>query len=406
MSYVIPPGETRTVGRTSAASIVTGDDFMSGKHFEISNIDGKAQLLDLQSRNRTKVNHEVITSVDLRAEDEISAGKSRFRIAWEVCEIPRDADKATSKELPQPAPSLSKLPSNDSPFESSFFDSLPEAMEPTRSPEAPPIRRPEPSPRERKPESLGNADNDFVSPIESVDSVFFNVLKPPDASGDSFLSQAASASSDADLDRVDSIATPQLVNASPWNSIEWQDAEALDRMFLNGDQRRGAFANAIESLAHELDFFVVAHFRKLSMAPPADMPCLSLFPEYDPQGQFLPVAIPMKQWLIAGHSRFAQRLVENDGLLLVLCDTDSSTGEEIQALGRKGFGGFSEPNGFLPWCWPSQLKRMSESLSDQALAQWMGLSVGGLVFPLEAAGRVEAMVRPELGKPLARIGFQ
>jgi hypothetical protein len=216
-----------------------------------------------------------------------------------------------------------------------------------------------------------------------------------------------SVSFEADLEPSDSIATPQLDSGESSSLSRNEDIGAMDRLFLDGRHRSEPFLGLIVNLASSMDFYAIAHFRKLGRGVPEGLPFVAMFPEFDPRGFFLPVAIDHRTWMDHCHGAFAKRLLANDGLLLAVgrgSDEDASRG--LQTLGMQGFEGFSEPNGFLAWCWPSMLKRMSGSLSDQAIGRWMGNHLSGLIFPVEGGGRVEALVRPEISQDFQAFGFQ
>src|SRR5207249_10425411 len=74
------------VGRTTKADFVTEDMFMSGEHFAIQ-CEGKVcRILDLKSRNGTKLNGEAVTSAELREGDRVFAGHTEFVVRVERAE--------------------------------------------------------------------------------------------------------------------------------------------------------------------------------------------------------------------------------------------------------------------------------------------------------------------------------
>jgi len=75
------------VGRTTKADFVTEDTFMSGEHFAIQCEDKVCRLLDLKSRNGTKLNGQVVTSAELHEGDRVYAGHTEFVVRVERVEF-------------------------------------------------------------------------------------------------------------------------------------------------------------------------------------------------------------------------------------------------------------------------------------------------------------------------------
>jgi pSer/pThr/pTyr-binding forkhead associated (FHA) protein len=85
------------VGRTTKADFVTEDTFMSGEHFAIQCEGEGCRLLDLKSRNGTKLNGELVTSAELHEGDRVYAGHTEFVVRFE---------KVAPRVPPQPQHSL------------------------------------------------------------------------------------------------------------------------------------------------------------------------------------------------------------------------------------------------------------------------------------------------------------
>ena len=85
-SFVVQEGQSRSFGREPNSSDVAfkADDFMSSKHFQVFNHGDRAELRDLESRNKTWVNNEMVTSAALQDGDKIRAGKTLFLVEWEI----------------------------------------------------------------------------------------------------------------------------------------------------------------------------------------------------------------------------------------------------------------------------------------------------------------------------------
>lgn len=79
------------VGRTTKADFVTEDTFMSGEHFAIQCEDKVCRILDLKSRNGTKLNGVAVTNAELREGDRVYAGHTEFvvRVERAVAAAPR-----------------------------------------------------------------------------------------------------------------------------------------------------------------------------------------------------------------------------------------------------------------------------------------------------------------------------
>jgi pSer/pThr/pTyr-binding forkhead associated (FHA) protein len=74
-------GQKIVVGREVPADVAfPNDGYMSGQHFSVEIADGMAILRDLGSRNKTKVNGQVIREISLTAGDIMLAGGSEFLV--------------------------------------------------------------------------------------------------------------------------------------------------------------------------------------------------------------------------------------------------------------------------------------------------------------------------------------
>jgi len=77
-------GETVSVGRTPKASVPLADNFLSGAHFAIECAADRCRLRDLNSRNGTKLNDELVTEAALKNGDQIYAGRTTFVVRIEL----------------------------------------------------------------------------------------------------------------------------------------------------------------------------------------------------------------------------------------------------------------------------------------------------------------------------------
>src|SRR5437588_5088838 len=89
-------GETVSIGRTPKASAPLADNFMSGAHFAVECNANGCRLRDLNSRNGTKLNGELVTEAVLKNGDQIYAGRTKFVVRIEA--VPK------SESVSAPAP--------------------------------------------------------------------------------------------------------------------------------------------------------------------------------------------------------------------------------------------------------------------------------------------------------------
>lgn len=75
-------GKQALVGRASWADLSVPDAGLSGRHFVVEWDGTRCQLRDLKSTNGTFVNGERVTTVELRDGDVVTAGVSKFLLAW------------------------------------------------------------------------------------------------------------------------------------------------------------------------------------------------------------------------------------------------------------------------------------------------------------------------------------
>jgi pSer/pThr/pTyr-binding forkhead associated (FHA) protein len=88
-------GEKVRVGRARPAEVAIADNFMSGLHFALECDADGCRLRDLNSRNGTKVNGELVIEAPLKDGDKIFAGRTNFSVRLER------AKRSMSKSLSQ-----------------------------------------------------------------------------------------------------------------------------------------------------------------------------------------------------------------------------------------------------------------------------------------------------------------
>ena len=159
----------------------------------------------------------------------------------------------------------------------------------------------------------------------------------------------------------------------------------------------------IEMLSIQCDLRVVSHFRKIGQLTPSNLSILPVFPFLADASEHLPVIAEASEWLRGADRHVTDRLIQADGLLLILSKATSTIDSYVQELCNYRVAGFSEGNGFLGWCWPSQLKAILESLSDPAQSQFFGDSIEAFVF--SSSSSWIAYANPDLASILAKLGF-
>jgi hypothetical protein len=94
-------GQAITFGRTDLCQVsIPTDRFMSGRHFEISVIQGRVLLRDLGSSNGTYLNATKIHEQFLHDSDNITAGQTTFRVRLGAVRTPTVVEVLSN--LPEP----------------------------------------------------------------------------------------------------------------------------------------------------------------------------------------------------------------------------------------------------------------------------------------------------------------
>ena len=377
-----------------ASDVAIEDNFMSGVHFEIENNGNVAELRDRNSTNKTFVNHTMQVKCTISPGDVIRAGKTIFSIQWETLPVASDFSvlpESSEKtfESANESSRLSKLPigsssvvfPNDKAKQLSEFK-LPEVEEVTNSL----TRSRNSSPFESLDASyLSKVNNhfekpNFIPPTKEISPGEFQ--SPFDESSISFSATPASSSGPPPTSKR---SIPMRMTQSTLDTTGF-DIWAI-----------------IEVLSNHCDLRVVSHFRKIGQLTPSSLVLLPVFPFLADSREHLPVIVKANEWLRKEDRELTNRLVQADGLILVLTKGTLETESELQELCNYDLSGFSESNGFLGWCWPSQLQAFLSNLPDPALAQYFGDTIQGFLFP--SASNWIAYANPEMIPILAEQGF-
>jgi len=93
--YELQKGVSISIGRRDTNDVVIEDPSVSGHHAKIDSLEDRFVLIDLQSKNGSFVNEQMVNSHWLKDEDIITIGghKLIFRYGDEVQEISGDSDK-------------------------------------------------------------------------------------------------------------------------------------------------------------------------------------------------------------------------------------------------------------------------------------------------------------------------
>ena len=96
------PGNNVSFGRTVNSHVaVTGDEYMSGRHFAVENTGSEVFIQDLGSANGTFVNGRQVDRTPAAPQDVIAAGVSKFRL-W------MSAKNSSATTAAQPVGDLAK----------------------------------------------------------------------------------------------------------------------------------------------------------------------------------------------------------------------------------------------------------------------------------------------------------
>jgi pSer/pThr/pTyr-binding forkhead associated (FHA) protein len=387
MSYVVARGTTRVFGgshrKSSEEMTPLSDGGMSVPHFRITNRGDSILLKDCESRNGTIVDGRKVTEQIIEEGTTFKAGRTQFQVRWEKppelavqkvipIEVEATQDSFVLPELPRLDGGESELLSSDyvSPVESSMMD-------------APQL--PVPVPLEKI--------QDFEGSDELVDVVSDHQLPGPITSSDG----------ENQVDILPATYT-RVESFDPYRSGA-SNVVPVVRLILPTTALWSDFDRVIRDLGLRYDLYAIAHLAKLPDHRGDSRAGIALFPHLDPVGSGLPVGIEKHDWFMRFHNQIGERLVAVDGLLVAICKSNTpEVADSLRSLGSAAITGISELGGFVPWCWPSGLHGILDSLSDARIARWMGESIDGLIFPHR--DRIFAYARPDRIETLLAIGFQ
>jgi pSer/pThr/pTyr-binding forkhead associated (FHA) protein len=93
----VEAGETVRVGRARPAEVALADNFLSGLHFALQCDARGCRVRDLNSRNGTKVNGELIIDAPLKDGDQLFAGRTNFSVRLEQAKTSKSKSLSRSR---------------------------------------------------------------------------------------------------------------------------------------------------------------------------------------------------------------------------------------------------------------------------------------------------------------------
>ncbi|MFO1063528.1 MAG: hypothetical protein U0892_06645 [Pirellulales bacterium] len=127
---------------------------------------------------------------------------------------------------------------------------------------------------------------------------------------------------------------------------------------------------------------VIAHFFKLGMPTPVGTSAATpLFPRAMQAAQFLPVILSWTAWENSTVTALTPKLLTCDALMILIGAEDCEIDNEILQIGRDGMPGFSSPNGFLNWCWPSSFVALTAMNGMAPIEMLFSQNIRAVLFP-------------------------
>ncbi|HUP77138.1 MAG TPA: hypothetical protein VM260_01165, partial [Pirellula sp.] len=243
--------------------------------------------------------------------------------------------------------------------------------------------------------------------------------KEPDKAADQFKASSAENfassifGSPFDSFRLPEKTTPPESNASQSSSEESDDYSTTSSPTIRRLRQKSSVANDYDfwdilvRLSKSEQVRIVAHFKKIGQDVPDGLKGLPVFPQISQSKGYLPVIVDTAEWLRPNMKSITNRLLHADAVILSILGNDGNGAGALQNLSQFGAAGFSEPNGFLPWYWPSQLYTMCQLLPDSEIYLMFGESIKGFVFAVpQLEQTLYACVNASLEPVLANFGFE
>lgn len=413
--FLVEPKQCVTFGRTTASMWSFEDDgHMSSVHFEVENQGEIAEVRDRGSTNGTWLNNHRIAKERLQTGDRLRAGKTILTV--EFLEATAEPQEDTPVALPKvsaeealPAPSTDiKRPLVSRPSAAPSPSALPPL------PDAGPLPSTDRTPASVAPlPSSGRLPN--IAPLSAAsrrinpfDSVDFD-----ESSGTDETPNIASAGGNLHLgnnpisDSSFSIGTPPAENASD------VQLHANQRRLARQTKQEAAdsFAIVLDSLAQKWSIQLLLHFQKIRTDPPASLttaqPLFHWLTGSD-ASSYSPIRVAwndpgMQEECLA----LLPRLCRADACLAVLGRSVDDLTKQIDGLLSVGIEGHSEPNGFLPFCWPSSVATILDVSGPSACQTLFGHAISGVIMcSAWDRQRLLAVTDADLAEDLAESEFK
>jgi hypothetical protein len=375
-NFMVEPAQSMTFGRTDVSNVSFGDDFMSSTHFEVENFGDRAELRDCGSTNGTFLNDRKVQQATLREGDRIRAGTTNLTVEFLASPALEELVEETP-ETPEDEPIASAV----TPYESRTPAQLP-------------------------PSTDRSAESVRLNPFDSIDFVEAEEPKP------NFFPQASFPSTDGPADSPISDSSFSIDSPTP---IGQERPVSFDKDYQVFERRTGSdaaegFAVILDSLSHSWSTQLILHFQKIRSEAPVDL--LEFTPLYDwmskPEARvYSPIKI---NWSHAAASDgvlpLLPRLCRADACLAFLGKSADKVSRQIERMLKLGVEGFSEPNGFLPFFWPSTMLAMLDATNLQACNPLFSNEVGGVLMcsPWDRH-KIVAVADTELGEALSESKF-
>ncbi len=361
--FTIEANECITFGRTNLSKWSFEDDgHMSSVHFEVANLGAVGEVRDHKSTNGTWLNNEKVTQAILRDGDRIRAGRTILTV-----EISNDLVQA---ELVNPDDSEG-IEQTIAPTPIDELDLPVEQHQPRKVPD----------PATQKPlRSTGNTDFESL-PISNVaekvrksnpfDSIDFAEFEEPAASEPSPLPT-----------RQEKILSPisdsSFFGGPPITKIAQYELFARQTSVEASE----SFAIVLDSLDLKWSAQLVVHFQKVRIATPSEVDSKPILRDLTSPAvaNYFPVRLAWNEANSEIVMPLLPRLCRADACIAFLGRSSMEIGSQLDAICSMGVEGFSEPNGFLPYFWPSCLISMVEARGKGICDQLFGGKISGVLL--------------------------
>ncbi len=391
-TFTVEDNQCITFGRTSAATWSFEDDgHMSSIHFEVENLGHRAEIRDRGSTNGTWLNNEKIAKEPLREGDRIRAGKTILTV--EFCKelVPAEIVSG-SEELErtvEPTPVVEFIPPVEVKF-SPIIAPISRPAFPLGSPIAEQAVKPDHPVRPR-------SSNPF-----DFDSVDFEKMNTPN----SVLPPPTEEPISPFLDRNRRSHSPISDSSFSFpNQQHGAHHELLARRTTM--EAADGLAIILDSLALKWSIQLIIHFQKIRIAPPRESNSEPLFKSAAAYAPVVPVRVT---WNAANSDvviPLMPRLCRADGCIAFLGQSATEVVSQLELMSSIGVEGFSEPNGFLPFFWPSSLMSLIDARGVKVCEDLFAERIAGVIMCSPwSRNKIVAIADDPLSEDLEAAEFQ